>query len=113
MYDQTLEIKIALPGHDGWTTLFHQDVIVPLHRPNVIPFRNNLRKELEKIMNEKWLTRHINMASLHRNGNVLQFTYYHPNKLGRYLDSFTMHIKMTEEGWNSGLVEFAEKIWRN
>lgn len=113
MYDQRLEIRIQKMDHNGWNTVFHQDVEFELKRPNVIPFRNNLRKTLEDILNntrDQMLHRYISMNYLRDHGTVLKFTFYKKGLTG-YNDSFTHHIKMSEEGWRSGLVMFAQKIW--
>lgn len=113
MFDQELEIKIEKQDHNGWCTIYHQDIRFPLKSANVIPFRNSLRKEIEKVINEKWLTRRFNMESLKRSESVLRFTYVHRSQVTGYRDEIVCHIKMTEEGWRSGLIMFAEKIWRN
>lgn len=111
-YEQELEIKIEVQGHGGWNTMFHRDVVFPLNTPNVIPFRNNLRKEIETIINEKWTSRAMNMKYLTERGTVLRFTYVHRSQATGYRDEIVCHIKMSEEGWRSGLAMFAEKIWR-
>lgn len=112
MFDQELDIQIQIMDHDGWTTIFHQDVVFPLKTANVIPFRNTLKKTLEDIIDNAQLRRRINMNTLRQGEKVLKFTYYHRSLTG-YRDSITHHIKMTEEGWRSGIAMFAEKIWRN
>lgn len=114
-YDQKIDIKIEIQTHSGWSTVFHQDVEFELNRPNVIPFRNKLKACLEDILNntrDQILYRYFSMKRLQENGTVLKFTCYHRGIEG-YRDSFSQHIRMTEEGWRSGIVMFAEKIWRN
>lgn len=116
MYDQELEIKIEMMMHDGWSQIFHQDVVFPLNRANVIPFRNKLKQCLEDILNNtkgQMPYRYTSMNRLQDQGTVLKFTYYHRSHANGYRDSFTQHIVMSEEGWRSGIVMFAERIWRN
>lgn len=112
-FNQVVELKIQKRDHSGWTTMFHQDIHVDLKTANVIPFRNGLKKEIERIINEAWLLRHVNMESLKRNGTVLKFIYYHRSQVSGYQDEIVTHIKMSEEGWRTGIVMFAEKIWRS
>lgn len=112
MFDQELDIKIETFHHNGWQTIFHRDVSFPLKTANVIPFRNALKKELEKFLDGKCLNRHQTLNYMKERGTVLKFTYYHKGVNG-YRDSITQHIKMTEEGWRCGIISFAEKIWRN
>lgn len=115
MFDQELEIKIEMLQHDGMSVIFHQDVCFPLKTANVIPFRNNLKKCLEDIINntkDQMRYRYISMNRLRQFGTVLKFTYVHRSQVQGYRDEIVHHIKMSEEGWRSGIVMFAEKIWR-
>ncbi|QHJ78994.1 MAG: hypothetical protein [Caudoviricetes sp.] len=109
-YSHDINVKFEIQTHTGWTTIFHREATIEFDRPNIIPFRKNLKAWMEKMMSDT-LYRWVSMQSLNDRNTIVRYTFYKKG-MTHYEDSFTIHINMKTENWEAGFLKIAEELWK-